>query len=136
MTGPEADFLRKHQRGVLATVKRNGRPQLSNVVYAFDGARVLISTTDDRAKTRNARRDPRVSLHVTDDSFRHYVVVEGDADVTQPAQAPGDAVCRQLEEIYRMIAGEHPDWDEFRRAMVAERRVVLSFAVEHAYGTV
>ncbi len=136
MTGDQAEFLRRHRRGVLATVRRNGRPQLSSIVYGFDGSEVLVSTTDDRAKTRNARRDPRVSLHVTDESFGRYLVVDGTAVVSPPAEAPGDAVCQRLEEIYRTVAGEHPDWDDFRRAMVEERRVVISFAVDHAYGTV
>lgn len=130
------EFLRANRRGVLTTLKRNGRPQLSNVVFAYGAGQVRVSVTDDRAKTVNARRDPRVSLHVTTDEFRPYVVVEGDADVSAPSAAPGDAVGRELADIYEAIAGRpHPDWNEFHEAMVDERRVVLRFAVTRVYGT-
>ncbi|MGH8874010.1 MAG: PPOX class F420-dependent oxidoreductase [Acidimicrobiia bacterium] len=130
------DFLAAHSRGVLATIKRDGRPQLSNVTYLCRGDLVRVSVTDDRAKTRNLRRDPRASLHVTTDRFWPYLVAEGTAEVGERSSEQGDPVGRELAEVYEQIAGPHPDWDEFYRAMVEERRAVLSFRVERAYGIV
>ncbi|HZE67827.1 MAG TPA: PPOX class F420-dependent oxidoreductase [Sporichthyaceae bacterium] len=127
------EFLAAHHQGALITLKRDGRPQSSNVVYGCDGSRVRVSLTADRAKTRNAARDPRVSLHVSPD-FGSYVVAEGDAVLTAVAAAPDDAVVEELVDLYRSLAGEHPDWADFRTAMVQERRQVLSFVVTHAYG--
>jgi PPOX class probable F420-dependent enzyme len=132
------EFLAAHTKGVLVTLKRDGRPQLSNIVYSFDAdsGRVRISLTDDRAKTRNAERDPRVSLHVTSSDFWSYAVAEGDAQLTAVAADPGDDTIAELIDLYRAIGGEHPDWDDYRAAMIRERRRVLSFAVTHAYGQV
>lgn len=122
--------------GVLATIKRDGRPQLSNVQYHFDPRRVVlrVSITEPRAKTRNLRRDPRTSLLVSSDDGWSYAVAEGTAELTPPAAAPGDGTVEALIALYRDIAGEHPDWDEYRAAMVADRRVVLTLPVSHLYG--
>jgi PPOX class probable F420-dependent enzyme len=132
----QLEFLAAHRNGVLVTLKRDGRPQLSNIVYRYDAeaGRVQISVTADRAKTRNATRDPRVSLHVSAKDFWSWLVVEGEAALTDVATAPDDATVAALVELYRGLSGEHPDWDEYRAAMIAERRQVLSFAVTHAYG--
>jgi PPOX class probable F420-dependent enzyme len=130
-----AEFLAGHNRGVLTTLKRDGRPQLSNVVYHFLDGVVRISATEGRAKTLNARRDPRVALHVTTPEFRPYLVAEGEAEVSAVSGEPGDEIGRWLAEIYEGAAGRtHPDWDEFYRAMVDEQRLVLSFAVTNTYG--
>ncbi|RJQ71580.1 PPOX class F420-dependent oxidoreductase [Pseudonocardiaceae bacterium YIM PH 21723] len=131
-----AELLAARTHGVLVTLKRDGRPQLSNVVYHFDGDRILVSVTDDRAKTRNLRRDPRVSFHVTSEDYWTYVVVEGDAELSEVAGDPHDSTVDELVELYRSIQGEHSDWSDFRRAMVAERRVVLRIPVERTYGQV
>jgi PPOX class probable F420-dependent enzyme len=122
--------------GVLATLKRDGRPQLSNVSYYFDARNTVIqvSVTEPRAKTRNLRRDPRASIHVTADDGWAYAVAEGDAALTPPAAAPGDDTVEALIALYRNIAGEHPDWDEYRQAMVADRRVVVTLPISHLYG--
>lgn len=131
----EADrFLAEHHKGVLATLRSDGRPQLSNIVYALLEGRVRVSVTADRAKTRNLERDPRVSLHVTTDEFWPYLVVEGHAQLSSVAAAPGDATCQRLLALHDAVAAEpHPDPDEFHEAMVAERRLELSFAVAHRY---
>jgi PPOX class probable F420-dependent enzyme len=128
--------LADHHSGVVVTLKTDGRPQLSNVSYTFDADKQLIraSITDDRAKTRNLRRDPRVSFYVTAPNFRSYVVAEGDADLTPVASAPDDATVEELIDVYRSIAGEHPDWDEYRAAMVADNRLVLRIPVTRVYG--
>src|SRR3954469_4383371 len=110
--------------GVLATVKRDGRPQLSNVSYWFDKRNVTIqaSITETRAKTRNLRRDPRAAIHVSSDDGWAYAVAEGDVILTPPAASPDDDTVEALIALYRNIAGEHPDWDEYREAMVTDRR--------------
>jgi uncharacterized protein len=122
--------------GVLATIKQDGRPQLSNVSYHFDPRNLAIqaSITEPRAKTRNLRRDPRASLHVSCDDGWSYAVAEGDAMLTPPAAAPDDDTVEALIALYRNIAGEHPDWDDYRRAMVDDRRVVLTLRISHLYG--
>jgi PPOX class probable F420-dependent enzyme len=122
--------------GVLATIKRDGRPQLSNVTYHFDPRTLTIevSITEARAKTRNLRRDPRASLMVISDDGWAYAVAEGDAVLSPPAADPGDDTVESLVALYRTIAGEHPDWEDYRRAMVVDRRVLLRLAVNHLYG--
>jgi PPOX class probable F420-dependent enzyme len=122
--------------GVLATIKRDGRPQLSNVQYYFDprNVAVQVSITEPRAKTRNLRRDPRASLLVDADDGWSYAVAEGTAELTPPAGAPDDDTVEALIVLYRNIAGEHPDWDEYRQAMVTDRRVVLTLPISHVYG--
>jgi PPOX class probable F420-dependent enzyme len=128
-------MLGDHGRGLLATLKKDGRPQLSVVGYAYDGAEHVIrmSVTDTRAKTRNLRRDPRASFQVAQGTYQ-YVVAEGTASLSDVAADPDDATCDELVAVYRAVAGEHPDWAEFRAAMVADRRLVVRIAVERAYG--
>ena len=130
------DFVAASRWGVLATIKRDGRPQLSNIGYAYDpaGPVLRISVTVDRAKTRNLAADPRASLHVTSADFWSWVVVEGTAELTPPAADPDDATADELVEYYRAISGEHPDWAQYRAAMVADRRLIVRLRPEHAYG--
>jgi PPOX class probable F420-dependent enzyme len=122
--------------GVLATIKRDGRPQLSNVTYYFEPRRQVIevSITEPRAKTRNLRRDGRASLHVSSDDGWSYAVAEGNAILTPPATSPHDDTVEGLIALYRQIAGEHRDWDEYRQAMVTDRRVLLKLPISHVYG--
>jgi PPOX class probable F420-dependent enzyme len=124
------------RRGVLVTSKRDGRAQLSNVGYLYDPASrvVLISVTNDRAKTRNLRRDPRASFHVTTPDLGAYVVGEGNAELSPVAHDPHDHVVDQLVDHYRALHGEHPNWQEFRAAMVQERRLLLRLPLTYAYG--
>lgn len=128
-------FVRQRHQGVLATVRRDGRPQLSNIIYGVrEDDTIAISVTDGRAKTKNLRRDPRASLYVVGDSFWAYVVVDAAADLSPVAAEPGDAVVEELVDLYRSLRGEHPDWDEYRRVMVEEGRLVLRLRPERAYG--
>lgn len=122
--------------GVLATIKQDGRPQLSNVAYHFDAREVAISVsiTEPRAKTRNLRRDPRASIHVSSDDGWAYAVAEGNVILTPPAATPNDDTVEGLIALHRNIAGEHPDWDDFRRAMVDDRRVLMTMPINHLYG--
>jgi PPOX class probable F420-dependent enzyme len=129
------DFLRERHHGVLATIKRDGRPQLSNVTYVIgDDGRIRVSVTDRRAKTRNLRRDARASLHVAQSDFWAYAVVECDVELLPVTTDPGDATADALVDYYRSVMGEHGDWDEYRRAMVEEGRLLLVLSPVHAYG--
>ncbi|MGZ4497431.1 MAG: PPOX class F420-dependent oxidoreductase [Nocardioides sp.] len=126
---------RANHQSVLTTIRSDGRPQLSNVLHAVgeDGV-IRVSTTADRAKYANARRTPWVALHVNGDSFWSYAVIEGDAETSPVAGAPDDATVEELVALYRALQGEHDDWDDYRRSMVADRRVVLRIRPTRAYG--
>ena len=129
------DFVREHPRVVLVTLKRDGRPQLSNVASAVgDDGTIRISITADRAKARNLARDPRASVHATREDFYAYVVVEGDAELSPVTTDPHDATADELVDLYRAIAGEHPDWEDYRAAMVQDARQVIRIRPTHAYG--
>ena len=130
-------YARSHRRCVLITLKSDGRPQSSNVLtWTDDEGVVRVSLTDGRAKTHNLRRDPRVSLHLLADDFWSYVVLEGDAELSPVAAAPDDATVEELVSYYRAANGEHPDWDDYRRSMVADGRLVLRVRPGYAYGIV
>ena len=117
-------FVRARNHGVLTTIRANGRPQMSNIVYVLgDDDLVRISITDCRAKTENMRRDPRGSLYVPGDSFFQYVVLEARPSSPgggRPARRHG----RRAHRLLRAGNGEHPDWDDYRAAMVADGRLV------------
>jgi len=131
------NFAEPRHQGVLTTIRRDGRPQLSNIVYAIEGTTARVSVTDTRAKTKNLRRDPRASLYVVGDSFWSYVVLDGTAELSAVAATPRDDVVEELVTLYRRVRGEdHPDWDDYRRVMVDERRLVVRLRVDHAYGMV
>ena len=129
------DFVRQRKEGVLTTIRSNGRPQLSNIIYVTGEDDVLrISVTDGRAKTANLRRDPRASLYVLGDSFYQYVVLEGTVELSPVAADPHDATVDQLVAYYQAGNGEHPDWEDYRTTMVADKRLILAFRPERAYG--
>jgi PPOX class probable F420-dependent enzyme len=136
VTVEEALALVAGQRlGVLVTLRRSGRPQTSNVVYAVRGDQVLVSLTEDRAKTRNLQRDPRATLHVSTPDGSAWAAVEATAELSPVTTTPGDSTGQALAELYTAIAGsEHPDWDDYYRAMVDERRLLLTLTVTHGYG--
>jgi len=130
-------FVGARKNGVLTTIRANGRPQLSNILYVPGDDGVLrISVTDSRAKTKNMRRDPRVSLYVPGDNFWQFVVVEGTAQLTPVAADPQDDTVEQLIAYYRAGNGEHPDWDDYRASMVADGRLICTVRPERAYGMV
>ncbi|WP_194816239.1 PPOX class F420-dependent oxidoreductase [Nocardia sp. XZ_19_385] len=129
------DFARTARRSVLTTIRRNGRPQLSNVLHLVgDEGIIRISITADRAKYHNLRRDPWAALHVTRDDFFAYAVLEGTVELTPIAENPDDSTVEELVAYYREATGEHPDWNEYRRAMVEDRRVMARFTPAGAYG--
>jgi PPOX class probable F420-dependent enzyme len=122
-------FLRTHHRAVLATFRRDGRPQLSPVLAAVDDAgRVLISSRETAVKMRNLRRDPRAALLVMNDGFfGDWVQAEGTAEIVSLPDA-----MELLVDYYRRVSGEHDDWDDYRAAMERDRRVIVRFAIERA----
>jgi PPOX class probable F420-dependent enzyme len=129
------DFARPRKEGILTTIKADGRPQISNIMYvAGDDGIFHISVTDGRAKTANLRRDPRASLYVLGDNFYQWAVLEGTVEVSPVAADPHDATVEQLVAYYRAANGEHPDWDDYRATMVADKRLILAFSPERAYG--
>ena len=123
------DFLRRGRWAVLATFRSDGRPQLSPVLLVVDGAgRVVVSTRETAMKVRNLRRDPRISACAfTDRFFGPWAQVEGTAEIVALPEA-----MEPLVDYYRRISGEHPDWADYRRAMQAERRVLVRFEIERA----
>jgi len=126
---------RNRNQSVLTTIKRDGKPQLSNVLHAVGDDRVIrVSTTADRAKYANLRRTPWAALHVDGENFWAYAVLEGDVELSDVAATLDDATVEELVELYRSLQGEHDDWDDYRAAMLAERRVVVRIRPNHAYG--
>jgi PPOX class probable F420-dependent enzyme len=129
-------FAKARQRGVLTTIRRDGRPQLSNIMYVPRGDDFFISVTDSRAKTKNMRRDPRAALYVPGEDFWSYVVLDGTVELSGIATRVDDDVTAQLVDYYRAGAGEHPDWDDFRQTMVREGRVLATLKPTTAYGMI
>lgn len=125
-------FVSDNSQAVLATRRRDGTPQMSPLNSGvFDGA-VVISSRTMLAKVRNIRRDPTVSLLVmTDRFYGDWVQIDGRAEVIDQTQ-PG--TLDLLVDVYRAIAGEHPDWDEYRAAMIADERVVIRIRPDRASG--
>jgi PPOX class probable F420-dependent enzyme len=127
--GRATSFLSSHPRAILATTRSDGRPQLSPVVVAVDDeGRVLVSTRETAMKAKNLARDPRVSLcGITNAFFGEWVQAEGDAELIHlPDAMP------ILEDYYRRISGEHPDWDDYRAAMQREKRLIVRITIDRA----
>lgn len=133
-TARAQEFLRTHHRAVLSTFRKNGQPQLSPVVVALDGTgRVVLSTTETRAKCRNLRRDPRVSACVfTDRFYGAWIQVEGTAEILPPDEG-FDA--EALTNLHHALNTEYGDWETFKAGIHAENRVAVRFAIDHATGT-
>jgi PPOX class probable F420-dependent enzyme len=122
-------FLTDNHSAVVATFRRDGRPQLSPVTAGLDDAgRVEISTRETAIKVKNLRRDPRISLCLLNPRFYgEWAQVEGTAEIVEQP-----AALDLLVDYYRRISGEHPDWDEYRQAMIDQKRVLVRFAIERA----
>lgn len=129
-------LLAESRLGVLATLKKDGRPQLSPVMpfYDRDAGVLHVSMTEGRAKTANLRRDARAALEVTARDGRSWATAEGTATLVGPGTDPHGPEVEALVDYYRAAAGEHPDWDEYRAVMVADRRVLMTMTVDHVYG--
>ncbi|MEV6214729.1 PPOX class F420-dependent oxidoreductase [Nocardia sp. NPDC058379] len=130
------DLLAAAKLGVLATIKADGRPQLSPVTPYYDreAGVIYVSMTEGRAKTSNLRRDPRAAFEVTAPDGWSWATAEGSVTLTGPGTDPDGPEVAALVDYYRAAAGEHPDWTEYREVMVADRRVLMALTVEHVYG--
>jgi PPOX class probable F420-dependent enzyme len=122
--------------GVLATIKADGRPQLSPVQPFYDrpAGVIYVSTAAGLAKTANLRRDPRASLEVTSTDGRAWATAEGTATLVGPGTDEHGPEVEALVDYYRAAAGEHPDWAEYRQVMVTNRRVLIRLSVDKVYG--
>jgi PPOX class probable F420-dependent enzyme len=122
--------------GVLATIKSDGRPQLSPVTPYYDreAGTIYVSIAEGRAKTANLRRDPRASLEVTSADGWSWATAEGTVTLIGPGTDRNGPEVDALVDYYRASAGEHPDWAEYRAVMVANRRVLMAMRVEKVYG--
>jgi PPOX class probable F420-dependent enzyme len=131
-----AALLAESRLGVLATIKASGLPQLSPVMpfYDPDAGTVSVSMTEGRAKTANLRRDPRAAVEVTSADGRAWATAEGPVTLTGPGDDPQGPEVQALVDYYRRAAGEHPDWDDYRATMVADRRVLMTMTVDRIYG--
>jgi PPOX class probable F420-dependent enzyme len=120
-------FLRERHRALLVTTRHDGRPQISPVACGLDPqGRVVVSTYPERAKARNARRDPRVSLCVlSEDWHGPYVQVDGSAEVLDLPEA-----LEPLVDYFRSISGEHPDWEEYREAMARQGKCLVRVTID------
>ena len=129
-------LLAQSRLGVLATLKRDGRPQLSPVTpfYDRDAGLLHVSMVEGRAKTANLRRDPRAALEVTGADGWSWATAEGTVTLTGPGTDSDGPEVDALVDYYRRAAGEHPDWAEYRAVMVSDRRVLMTMRVERVYG--
>jgi PPOX class probable F420-dependent enzyme len=123
------EFISKNESAILATYRRDGRIQMSPVTVGLDGdGRAIISSRETTYKIKNLRRDPRAILCVFVEAFTGpWVQVEGTADVVTLPEA-----MEPLVDYYRRLAGGHPDWDDYRRAMVQDRRALIRITIERA----
>jgi PPOX class probable F420-dependent enzyme len=133
----DLELLTSTHLGVLITLKRDGRPQSSNIAYAYDAAAeiVRISSTSPTAKVKNLLRDPRANLHVMRPDGWAWMVAEANAVLTPVATDPHDATVEELIDLFRAIQGEHSDWDDYRRAMVEDQRLVVRLELIRTYGS-
>ena len=129
-------LLEQSRIGVLATIKADGRPQLSPVMPYYDRSAgvVYVSMRAGLAKTANLRRDARATLEVTRQDGLAWATVEGTATLIGPGTERDGPEVQALVDYYRLAAGEHPDWDEYRSTMVADRRVLMVMTVDKVYG--
>ena len=127
--GRATAFIAANPRAVLATTRGDGRPQLSPVAVAVDDVgRVLISTRETAIKARNLARDSLASLCVMNDRFfGEWIQAEGHAELIHLPEA-----LPLLEDYYRRISGEHPDWEDYRAAMVRDKRLIVRITIERA----
>lgn len=139
MTATQFDphtLLAESRLGVLATIKSDGRPQLSPVTpfYDRDAGVIYVSMTEGRAKTANLRRDPRAAFEVTSADGWSWATADGTATLIGPGTDPHGPEVEALVDYYRKAAGEHPNWDEYRSVMVSDQRVLMKMTVEKVYG--
>lgn len=129
-------YAANHLTAVLITLRKDGRPQSSDISYAVVDGSFVISITESRAKTANIRRDPRVVLHLSQPDGYTYLSFDSTASLSPAAAEPDDAVADQLVDYYRLVSGEHLNWDEYRQAMVDDRRLIATVTPTSVVGMI
>ena len=131
------DWAAARTQAVLITLRKDGRAQSSDISYAFDDGAILISVTQDRAKTHNMKRDPRVVLHLTERDSWSYVSFDGTVELSPVTTDSTDETSNALVAYYEAVAGKaHPDWAEYRQAMIDEGRLIARFTPQSAVGQI
>ena len=135
LTEKARQFAGENNKGVVTTFRKNGAVQMSIVVCTPIGDGVAFTTTEDRAKLKNLRRDARCSLLVSKEDWWGYIVLEGRAEIIDQANTPRDEYLAACRKVYRQISGEHENWAEYDQSMIDDRRVVVTVVPERVYGT-
>ena len=131
------EWVAQRNHGILITIRRDGRPQSSDISFTLKEGKFCISATSSRAKTKNLLKDNRAVLHVTSPESWSYVSFDGTVEVSPPAQTHNDTVNQELAEIYKRILGkDHPNWEEYHQAMIDDERLILRFIPKSAVGMV
>ena len=131
------DWAATRRTAVLITLRKDGRAQSSDVAYTVKDGTFVVSLTADRAKTANMRRDDRVVLHITDPPTWSYLSIDGVAALSAITTEPGDPTSEALVDYFRSVSGkEHPDWEEYRTAMVDEKRLICTIRPTGAVGQI
>ena len=131
------NFTTENHQGVLTCFRRNGAAQMSIVTCGAYQDGVAFTTTEDRAKLHNLRRNPRCSLMISHPDWRPFVVLEGTARILSPGHADPDELRQALRDVFRAASGQdHPNWEEYDQAMVQDRRSAIIVVPDHIYGTV
>ncbi len=134
---PALTWAGTRKNAVLITIRKDGRPQSSDIAYTVDGEAFRISITADRAKTANMRRDPRIVLHITEPGSWSYLSFDGTVELSPVTTAVDDATSDALVAYYETVAGQaHPDWAEYRQAMVDEGRLIATFRPTKVVGQI
>ncbi|MBC95346.1 PPOX class F420-dependent enzyme [bacterium] len=130
-------WARDTHHGVLITLRKDGRPQSSDIAYAFIDGKFCISATATRAKTKNLLKDNRAVLHITSPKTWSYVSFDGSVEITETAKVSDDNVCQELANVFTAIQKkDHPNWDEFNQAMIEDERLVIRFVPVTAVGQI
>ncbi|MFV1992123.1 MAG: PPOX class F420-dependent oxidoreductase [Acidimicrobiales bacterium] len=125
----------QRKNATLITIRADGRPQSSDIVYGIEGNSFLISVTEDRAKTSNMRRDARTVLHLSDPASWSYLSFDGMVELSPTTTQPGDVTNDLLVDYFEKVSGSaHPNWDEYRQAMIDQRRLIARFTPASVVG--
>lgn len=134
---PALAWAADRKNAVLITIRSDGRPQSSDISYTVADGAFTISVTDDRAKTANMRRDPRVVLHITEPASWSYLSFDGTVELSPVTKATDDPTANALVAYYEAVAGQaHPDWADYRQAMVEEGRLIVTFRPTSVVGQI
>ncbi len=135
LTDKAREFASQNNKGVVTTFRKNGAAQLSIVVCTPIGDGIAFTTTEDRSKLINLRRDPRCSILVSKEDWWGFIVFEGRAEIIDQTNTPREEFLAACRLVYSQISGEHDNWPEYDQAMLKDHRVVITVVPERIYGT-